>query len=224
MTTSLTHKETDHRTHSRPVLACVIAVISMLYISSGWPATQNSAAPDGVVEPRPAPAWDIAEWLNKNPGNVGNNLESVIVIDFFQLWCPGCNSFTGPLMQKWQDRFSDEITSGDLLLVKIHTVFEGHNYQTVRRLKQYVIDKGITMPVGVDRHDGNDYLPETKKHYKTSGTPEVVIIDRDGMIRFQKFGWFDPVATEKYIDFLLGVSDSPKRQKPVLICLASELC
>ncbi len=127
-------------------------------------------------------------------------------------------------MQKWQDRFSDEITSGDLLLVKIHTVFEGHDYQNEQRLKKYLVDKGITLPVGVDLLHDNDYLPETKKRYKTSGTPEVVMIDRQGMIRFQKFGWFDPEAAETYLESLLGVAVSQKRSEPVEICLASELC
>ncbi len=196
----------------------------LLYTSIGWTDEKTGYTTDGITEPRPAPGWDIAEWLNSDPGSIDSNRERVIVIDFFQLWCPGCNTFTGPLMQKWQDRFSEEIASGDLLLVKIHTVFEGHDYQTIQRLKQYLLDKNITMPVGVDRHLGNDHLPETKKRYQTRGTPEVVIIDREGMIRFQKFGGFDPAAVEKYIDVLLGGTVSTKRLKPVQICMASDLC
>lgn len=178
----------------------------------------------GIVTPHAAPAWDIDEWINADPGNIDANHGKVIVIDFFQLWCPACNTFSGPLMQQWQDRFSDEIASNDLLLLKIHTVFEGHDYQSTQRLKEYLVEKNITMPVGVDRHIGDDYLPETKKRYDTSGTPEVVFIDRQGMIRFQKFGGFDPVAAETYLESLLGSSDSTKRLKPVEVCLASELC
>lgn len=192
--------------------------------SHGALADQHKAPmPDGVVDPHPAPEWDIALWLNGYPGNVADNHGKVIVIDFFQLWCPGCNTFTGPLMQQWQQRFSDEIESEDLLLVKIHTVFEGHDYQTVSRLKSFLEEKRITLPVAVDRHQ-DDHRPETKLRYNTRGTPEVVIIDREGMIRFQKFGFFDAVATEQYIDFLLGGTPSQKRQDNIQICLASELC
>ena len=204
-------------------MAAAAAIILILFAPVGWGADEKIPALQGIIEPHPAPDWDISEWFNLDPGSVESNRDSVIVIDFFQLWCPGCNTFTGPLMQQWQDRFSDEISSGDLLLLKIHTVFEGHDYQTVHRLKQYIDDKGITMPVGVDRHR-SDYLPETKKRYQTKGTPEIVIIDRNGMIRFQQFGFFDPAAAEKYIDFLPGGSGSPKRQKPIEVCLATDLC
>jgi|GEM_PF-444590 len=201
----------------------IIMVALTLFALPGWTADNESPPPKGIVEPRLAPGWDISVWLNSDPGSVQSNRGSVIVIDFFQLWCPGCNTFTGPLMQQWQQRFSDEITSGDLLLLKIHTVFEGHDYQTVQRLKQYLTEKGITMPVGVDRHR-DDHRPETKKRYQTRGTPEVVFIDRKGMIRFQKFGFFEPAAAENYIDLLLGGGGSPKRRKPVEVCLASDLC
>ena len=206
------------------VLATTLAMLALLScLPNAWPAEPETSELTGIVEPRPAPAWDIDEWINSDPGTVSSNLNSVIVIDFFQLWCPACNAFTGPLMQQWQNRFSDEIASGDLLLVKIHTVFEGHSYQTVKRLKGYLQEKHITLPVGVDRHE-NDYLPETKKRYQTRGTPEIVMIDRQGMIRFQRFGWFDPVLAEKYLETLLGGAASPKRTEPVQVCLASELC
>ena len=213
---------TSHLRRTATTLAATI-IVSVLCASTGWPTEKVLPRLEGVVTPQPAPDWDIAQWINADPGNVDTNRNRVIVIDFFQMWCPGCNAFTGPLMQQWQQRFSDEIASGDLLLLKIHTVFEGHDVQTAQRLKQYLLEKDVTMPVGVDRHI-DDYLPETKKRYQTRGTPEIVMIDRKGMIRFQQFGWFDPDAAEMYLESLLGSADSPKRLKPVEICLASELC
>ena len=208
-----------------PIPASVAALLVTAFFSS-TAMSQEDPTPTlmGVVSPHTAPAWDIEEWINTDPGNIDDNRDRVIVIDFFQLWCPACNSFSGPLMQQWQDRFSEEIASNDLLLLKIHTVFEGHDVQTTERLKEYLIEKNITMPVGVDRHIGNDHLPETKKRYQTRGTPEIVFIDRQGMIRFKRFGGFDPVAAETYLELLLGSTDSMKRLEPIKICLASELC
>lgn len=194
------------------------------YLPSAFASEEVTLKLPGIVEAHAAPEWDITEWLNANPGSIESNHNRVIVIDFFQLWCPGCNTFTGPLMQQWQERFSEEIASEDLLLIKIHTVFEGHSYQNSQRLKQYLKDKEITMPVGIDRHLNNDYLPETKKRYKTRGTPEIVMIDRKGMIRFQQFGWFDPAIAEAYLESLIGGPTSEKRSKPVSVCLASDLC
>lgn len=148
---------------------------------------------------RRAPDWDILEWINGDGGNIDTLKGKVIIIDFFQLWCPGCNKFSGPLMNYWQSKFADEKAAGQLVFVKIHTVFEGRNYQTVKRLKSYVKEKGITIPVGVDRHIGDQRIPETMRRYKTRGTPEMVIIDGDGVIRFQEFGSFDPATVEPMI-------------------------
>ncbi len=152
---------------------------------------------------RKAPQWDISEWINADAGNVDSLRGKVIIIDFFQLWCPGCNRFSGPLMKHWQQKFNRDIKAGGLVLVKIHTVFEGHGYQTVERLKSYVKEKGVTMPVGIDRHLADQRLPVTMRRYRTRGTPEMVIIDKDGMIRFQKFGFFDADAVEPLITRLL---------------------
>jgi hypothetical protein len=39
--------------------------------------------------------------------------------------------------------------------------------------------------------------------YNTRGTPEMAIIDKQGNIRFQHFGGFNPAPVEKLIDALL---------------------
>ncbi len=148
---------------------------------------------------RKAPQWEISEWINGDGGNIDTLRGKVIVIDFFQLWCPGCNKFSGPLMKYWQQKFADEMAKERLVQVKIHTVFEGHSYQTVKRLKGYVKEKQITVPVGVDRHIDGQRLPETMRRYNTRGTPEMAIIDGDGMIRFQEFGYFEPAKGEAVI-------------------------
>lgn len=153
---------------------------------------------------RPAPQWDILEWINGDGGNVDQLRGKVIVIDFFQLWCPGCNQFSGPLMTHWQKTLATEIAAGALQMVKIHTVFEGHNYQTVRKLKSYVTEKSITLPVGVDRHADRQRIPTTMRRYRTRGTPEMVMIDKKGTIRFQQFGYFDPAKGEEFLRALLA--------------------
>lgn len=207
---------------NQSVLFLLILMMALLPARSYLEETNSARNP--ASELRDAPDWEVTEWINSNPGDIRSNLGKVIVIDFFQLWCPGCNTFTGPLMQQWQQRFSDEILAGDLLLLKIHTVFEGHDYQNTDRLKSYLVEKDITMPVGVDRHLKNNYLPETKKRYETKGTPEVVMIDRQGKIRFQVFGGFDPVHAEAQLEALIGGPPSAKRSEPVFICLAKDFC
>jgi len=148
-----------------------------------------------------APEWVVSEWINSNGLTLEGLRGKVVVIDFFQLWCPGCNKFSGPLMDKWNRQYSGR---QDIQLVGIHTVFEGHSQQTPKRLRQYIKEKNITYPVGVDDQVANQRLPETMIRYHTRGTPEMAIIDKKGKIRFQHFGSFNPVVVEKLITTLLN--------------------
>ena len=157
-----------------------------------------------ALPPRKAPQWAISEWINGSGGNIDTLKGRVIVIDFFQLWCPGCNKFSIPLMHYWEQVFAAEAKAGKLAFVSIHTVFEGHDYQSPERLKAFLKEKGITHPVGVDRQRPGRHVPETMHRYRTSGTPEMAIIDKAGMIRFQKFGYFEPDFGEKLIRTLLA--------------------
>jgi len=104
-------------------------------------------------------------------------------------------------MEKWNQQYSGR---KDIQLVGIHTVFEGHSQQTPKRLRQYVKEKNITYPVGVDGQAANQRLPETMIRYHTRGTPEMAIIDKKGKIRFQHFGNFNPSVAEKLINTLLS--------------------
>ncbi|RDH82225.1 MAG: alkyl hydroperoxide reductase [endosymbiont of Escarpia spicata] len=153
---------------------------------------------------RTAPEWDISEWINGDGTTLASLKGKVVVIDFFQLWCPGCNSFSVPLMAKWEQQFADEIAAGNLVMLSIHTVFEGHDYQNPKKLRAYLKQKNIQHLVGIDRHIDGDEIPETMKRYRTRGTPEMAIIDKDGHIRFQRFGSFDPASGAQLINKLLA--------------------
>jgi thiol-disulfide isomerase/thioredoxin len=148
-----------------------------------------------------APEWVISEWINSEGFTLSDMRGKVVIIDFFQLWCPGCNKFSGLLMKKWAQKYSGRT---DIQLVAIHTVFEGHSQQTPKRLRQYVKEKNITYPVGIDDQASGQRLPETMILYRTRGTPEMAIIDKEGKIRFQHFGSFNPDVVEKLINILLN--------------------
>ena len=98
---------------------------SLLALSGAALLTPRAAqAQQSLAAIRKAPQWAITEWINGDAGNVDTLHGKVIVIDFFQLWCPGCNKFSGPLMNHWQQKYAGHIESGKLVMVKIHTVFE----------------------------------------------------------------------------------------------------
>ncbi len=155
---------------------------------------------------RKAPEWDIAEWIN-GPGTTVSELGGkVVVVEFFQLWCPGCKSFSLPLLKRWEGTFASEIADKKLVMLSIHTVFEGHDYQNTQRLREFLKERGIKRLVGVDRHRNGSEIPETMRRYHTRGTPEMAITDKHGNIRFQHFGGFDPEPVEQFIHKLLDES------------------
>ena len=157
-----------------------------------------------VPIPRPAPAWDVSEWLNGAPATLKDFKGNVVIVEFFQLWCPGCKKFSIPLLKHWQQAFAKEIAAGALNIVSIHTVFEGHDYQNPERLRSFIKEKDIRHLVGVDRHKDGNFLPETMRAYKTRGTPEMAFIDKQGMVRFQKFGGFSVDEAEALLRTLLA--------------------
>lgn len=151
-----------------------------------------------------APPLDVSEWINGDGVTLDELRGKVVIIDFFQMWCPGCNAFSIPLVAQWEDIFADKIASGDLVVLSIHTVFEGHLFQTPAKLKRYLKKKDIKHLVGIDRHSGHDVTPETMKNFQTRGTPEIAFIDRQGHIRFQIFGGFNADAATHFLQLLLN--------------------
>ena len=155
-----------------------------------------------VQSPRPAPEWQVSEWINGNPGDLAEHQGKVVLIEFFQLWCPGCKRFSVPLFNRWHELYSER---DDVLVLSIHTVFEGHDHQTPERLREFIDLWAIEHPVGVDSYaKEGDEMPVTMKRYRTGGTPHVVIVDKQGRLRFSHFGSFNEEVVESFIDQLLA--------------------
>lgn len=174
-------------------LALVLILAALVSFSASL-----EAAPSGAI----APEWEITDWLNGDPGALSDHRGKVILIDFFQLWCPGCRTFSVPLFNEWEERYGKR---NDLLMVSIHTVFEGHDYQNMDRLRTFIVDHGIGHSVGVDAYvRPGESTPITMRRYRTGGTPHIVIVDRSGRIRFSRLGSFDPAPVEALIDQLLA--------------------
>ncbi len=156
------------------------------------------------AEARKAPEWVVSEWINGPGVSLAGLKGKVVIVEFFQLWCPGCNTFSIPLMKRWsEETFREEIKSGKLAMLSIHTVFEGHDYQNTKKLKSFINEKKIHHLVGIDAYKNGDSVPETIKKYRTGGTPSMAFIDKKGYIRFQKLGGFDQLAAEMFIRMLL---------------------
>lgn len=165
-------------------------------------AATAPAAAGVILDPQQAPEWQVSQWINGDPGPLSGHRGKVVVIHFFQMWCPACNEFSIPVMQRWSEEYADEER---VLFVSIHTVFEGHDQQTPDRLREFVERKGLAHPVGIDASGGPEAVfPVTMQRFGTGGTPHLAIIDKQGLLVFSYFGVFRPDAVEAFIERLVA--------------------
>ena len=134
---------------------------------------------------RPAPALHAAQWLNAaEPLTLDRFRGRVVVIEAFQMLCPGCVSHGLPQAKRVSETFSEE----DIAVIGLHSVFEHHDAQTPQALKAFLHEYRIGFPVAVDAPNEKSPLPKTMTAYGMQGTPTLVLIDRLGRRRAQHFG------------------------------------
>jgi hypothetical protein len=137
---------------------------------------------------RDAPEWQIAEWQNSDrPLSLAGLRGKVVVALAFQMLCPGCVAQALPQMQRVRDAFPES----EVAAVGLHTVFEHHEAQGRRDvLAAFLHENRIGFPVGIDAQ-GDGVLPQTMTAYAMQGTPTLLLIDRAGRLRMQRFGHID---------------------------------
>ena len=136
----------------------------------------------GVVG-RQAANWSVSQWYQLPEGkesiDVGDYSGKVLYLYFFQSWCPGCHSSGFPTLKTLTEKFEDD---PDVAFVAIQTTFEGHNVNTASKLKTMARKYKLKIPFG--QSAGTEGTPDIMRKYRTGGTPWVVIIDKQGIVRF----------------------------------------
>ena len=132
-----------------------------------------------------APAWQVSQWFNTDqPLSLDALRGKVVMIEAFQMLCPGCVSDGLPLAKRVYDTFSRD----DVAVIGMHTVFEHHEAQAPVSLSAFLHEYRIPFPVGIDAAGDTGGLPLTMAAYQMQGTPTLVLIDRQGRRRLQHFG------------------------------------
>lgn len=152
---------------------------------------------------RPAPDWQVAEWLNADRPLALSDLGGRTVLALaFQLLCPGCVQHAIPQLKRVREAFDER----DLAVVALHTVFEHHSAQGRRDvLAAFLHENRIAFPVGMDA-PGEDGVPLTFRAYAMQGTPTVLLIDGEGRLRMQHFGHVDDIRLGAAVASLLAES------------------
>ena len=132
-----------------------------------------------------APDWQVARWFNtEKPLTLAALRGKVVVLEAFQMLCPGCVSDGLPLAARIHETFG----RNDVAVIGLHTVFEHHDAQTPTSLEAFIHEYRIGFPVGVDEVGEANGIPQTMAGYQMQGTPSLVLIDRHGHRRAQHFG------------------------------------
>ncbi|MBL8907167.1 MAG: redoxin domain-containing protein [Rhizobiales bacterium] len=151
------------------------------------------------MSPLFAPPLLTSDWLNTTrPLDIPDFRGKLLVIEAFQMLCPGCVTHGLPQAQRIAKAFPAE----QVAVIGLHTVFEHHEAQGSRAaIAAFAHEYRLGFPIGIDRQDGR--LPATMTAYEMQGTPTLVVVDRKGLRRFQRFGLVDDLTLGRIIGTLL---------------------
>jgi peroxiredoxin len=150
-----------------------------------------------------APALHVEQWFN-TPHDItlGSLRGKVVVIESFQMLCPGCVSHGLPQASRVYAGFSPD----KVAVIGLHTVFEHHDVMTPKALQTFLSEYKIPFPVAVDMPSGTTDIPLTMQAYAMRGTPTLTLIDQQGYVRQQYFGQVSDLELGAEIGALLSQS------------------
>jgi hypothetical protein len=150
----------------------------------------------------PAPEWQVASWLNApEPLSLAKLRGRVVLVEAFQMLCPGCVSHGLPQAKRAAELFQGT----NLAVVGLHAVFEHHEAMGLESLRAFLYEYRIRFPVGVDMPGPEgDPIPRTMRAYAMQGTPTLLLVDAQGRLRRQAFGAYDDMLLGAEIGTLLA--------------------
>lgn len=143
---------------------------------------------------------DVSSWVNGPPAEMDSLRGRVVVIEAFQMLCPGCVSHGLPLAQRIHRTFSRD----EVVVLGVHTVFEHHAVMGPEALEVFLSEYRIEFPVAIDRAVRGQAIPATMQRHGLRGTPSMLIVDREGRLRDVGFGAVDELAVGAYLGRLLA--------------------
>jgi len=142
------------------------------------------------------------EWFNSKPLTLSELKGKVVLIDFWTYTCINCQR-TLPYLKEWWRKYQDK----GLVIIGVHSP-EFEFEKDKNNLAKAISDFGLTYPIMQD----NNF--STWQAYNNQYWPAKYIIDKDGVIRFTRFGEGEYDETERTIQSLLveiGIKNLPSQ-------------
>ncbi len=175
------------------ILAATLILASALTL----PGTA-SAVPQGT----PAPAIASDTWLNSEPLSMQQLHGKVVLVEFWTFGCWNCRNVE-PYIKAWHKRYN----ARGLTVIGVHAP-EFSYEKKLANLKNYIDRQKIEYPIAVD----NDF--DIWHAWHNRAWPTIYLVDKQGVVRYQRIGEGGYEATEKMIRQLLAEPTSGRLPHP----------
>ena len=148
------------------------------------------------VKAKSAPPLAEGKWLNSEPTTLENLRGRVVLVDFWTFGCYNCRN-TLPTLKRFDAAYRDK----GLSIVGVHTPESDYEKQ-FDKIQSAVKSNGIKYPVITDTNG------DTWRSFGIEAWPTVIILDKQGRIRYKHIGEGSYEMQEKVIKTLLAESET----------------
>jgi hypothetical protein len=135
-----------------------------------------------------APELQVQTWYNTDRSLLLAGLrDRVVVLVAFQVLCPKSLSHGIPQARRIYETFEPS----DVTVIGLHATFEHHDAISPAVLKAFIHENRLKFPIALDQPSVGSPIPHTMERYKMRGTPSLVLIDKQGLVRKHTFGAVD---------------------------------
>ena len=135
-----------------------------------------------------APELMVQSWYNtERPLLLSGLRDRVVVLVAFQVLCP--KSIASGIPQAI--RIYETFEPSDVAVIGLHATFEHHDAFSPAVLKAFIQEYRLQFPIALDQLSSGSPIPHTMERYKMRGTPSLVLIDKQGLVRKHTFGPVD---------------------------------
>jgi thiol-disulfide isomerase/thioredoxin len=192
MTMADVYVSLDRLTDARAMLADEVAFakkISEIMQATGTPERRR-AATSGYLQVRDratqvtlmgemAPEISIKTWISGGPVTLDDLRGRVVLLEFWATWCKPCQEMFPKLKKLHEQKNRQGL---DIIAITRHYMAYAGNQQSkteeLQLMRAMIAEHGVNFSVGVAEDEHLQTI------YGANGLPTVVLIDRQGMVRY----------------------------------------
>ncbi len=163
--------------------------ISQIMQATGTPP-QKRAATSGYLQVRDrstqmsllgqeAPEIPVKEWIKGGPASLALFRGQVVLLEFWATWCKPCQEMFPKLTKLHQSKGAEGLEV--IALTRHYMAFRGpaeSMFEERQLMLNMITEHGVNFHVGIAEDE------KLQRIYGANGLPTVVLIDRDGIVRY----------------------------------------